>query len=127
MEINVSKTRTFIPQWNGNETLPEDERISITYTALNIGARKQLLGMETIKFEYDRDGNPTGGFGEVGLFNKETAIRRVKPVIANLTAAGKPVANAEDLLGAPMELYGLVVEFGDHLEKELHRESPEKN
>jgi hypothetical protein len=127
MEIAISKTRIFVPEWNGNKELPENERITITYPALNINTRKQILGQGTVKFDYDKDGNPTGGSGEVSLFDREAAIRKVKPAITNLTAGGKPVVTAEDLLAAPVELYGLVVEFGEHLQKEFRKESPEKN
>ncbi|MDR2134852.1 MAG: hypothetical protein LBP27_07060 [Treponema sp.] len=127
MEITVSKTRTFVPEWNGNKKLPEDEQIVVTYPALNISLRKQIIGRNTIRFEYDKDGNPTGGSGEMSLFDKEAAIRKIKPVITNLKIDGKQVISAEDLLAAPVELYGLVEEIGSHFQDEFKKESPEKN
>jgi hypothetical protein len=132
MVIEIKNTETFIPEWKNNGSLPLDQQVSIVYKTPDIGQRKRIVQKPAVKFEYDRDGNPTGGSGEINS-DPEAAIRVVADtaIISNLsyTKGGKetPIRNVSDLLSAPCGFYGLIKEFADHLTKVCREDIPEKN
>lgn len=131
MVIEIKENETFVPEWNGNKELPPDQQVVIAYKTPNVSARKRILQKSTIHFNYDKDGNPTGGSGEIAN-DPEASVRAVENVvISNLeyTKNGKTVGirTNMDLLVAPAAFYGLIKEFADHLVDEARKDVPEKN
>lgn len=131
MLIEIKETETFVPEWNGNKELPLDQQVTIAYKTPDVSTRKRIIQKSTIKFEYDKDGNPKGGSGEIAN-DPEASVRAVSGVvISNLEykKGGKTVSviSNTDLLGAPSSFFGLIKEFADHLVDEARKDIPEKN
>jgi len=56
MIIDVCKEKVFIPEWNGNKELPDDEQIKVTHRFLKPGEKKKYLYVEPIEYIYQSDG-----------------------------------------------------------------------
>ncbi len=131
MRLEIKDTETFVPEWNGNMELAADEQIVFNYKSPTLPERKKLVQKANIKFNYDRDGNPIGGTGEVDM-DDEAPIRAVRNlVISNLEyqrgGKVKIIRSGEDLLSAPAQFHGLVAEFAAYLRDKAKEDVPEKN
>ncbi len=131
MRLEIKDNETFIPEWNGNKNLPADEQIVVTYKTPTLPVRKKITQKASVKFTYDKDGNPTGGTGEIDIDN-EAPIRAVRNLsISNLEYEqnGKTmtIRSSEDLLSAPAAFHGLVDELAEHLREKAKEDVPEKN
>ncbi len=132
MRLEIKTHETFVPEWNGNKQLAPEEQIVFTYKTPTMQIRKKIATKTSVKFTYDRDGNPTGGTGEVDM-DDEVPIRAIQNlVISNLEytleeGKTKSIRTSEDLLAAPSVFHGLVVEFAEHLREKVREEVPEKN
>ncbi len=131
MRLEIKDKETFIPEWNGNKELSTDEQITFTYKTPTLPVRKKIIQKTSIKFSYDKDGNPTGGTGEIDL-DDEAPIRAIQGlVIDNLeydvNEKTKTIRSATDLLSAPADFHDLVVEFASHLREKANEGVSEKN
>ncbi len=131
MRLEIKDKETFIPEWNGNKELSTDEQITFTYKTPTLPVRKKLAQKASIKFSYDKDGNPTGGTGEFDL-DDETPIRAVQGLVIDnleydIDGKLKTIRSGTDLLSAPAKFHGLVAEFASHLRETANEELPEKN
>ena len=63
----IEDKRTYIPYFNGNRDLPEDEQIVVTYRVPDISLRRKLKPGRPMKFNYDPEGRVTGGEVEVSI------------------------------------------------------------
>jgi len=130
MLISVSKTKTYIPEWNDNQQLPVDQQIVATYKNPDNAMRRRLAPRANVKFDYDAQGNPTGGSGEI-VMDDESVVRGMLISLTNLECDinGKitRISDAESLLSAPIETAGLIKELAKEFGKELKKEAPEKN
>jgi hypothetical protein len=128
MIVTVSREKTYIPQWNGNRDLPPGEQVVAHYKAGSFDLRSRLLPDPQVKFSYDKDGNPTGGSGEVSL-DKKGIVRGMLIRIDNLSVEVKgeieKVISANDLFSGPFE--ELIDELADVFRKELKKEISAKN
>lgn len=50
MRVEVLDEKVFVPEWNGNNELPEDEQIKVIHRFLKPGEREKFLYMKPIKF-----------------------------------------------------------------------------
>jgi len=131
VHLIVNDKETFVPEWNENKSLPAEEQIVMSYDAMTQPVRKRVIQKSKVEFHYDKDGNPTGGSGEIDI-DDEAPVRAVKNlVITNMDyeRAGKTlyVRSADDLLLGPSGFHGLVKEFAEHLRAKAKEDIPEKN
>ncbi len=132
MRLEIKDKETFIPEWNGNQELSAEDQIVFIYKTPTMQIRKKIATKTSVKFTYDRDGNPTGGTGEVDM-DDEAPVRSIQNlVIQNLEYSledgkTKSIRSSEDLLTAPAVFHGLVSEFAEHLREKAREEVPEKN
>ena len=72
MIIEVRDEGVFIPTWNGNAGLPEDEQVRVTHRYLYAGERKKYVHTEPIQLDVK-----TGEVdGKVNFVQDETGITR---------------------------------------------------
>lgn len=50
MKVSLKKSDIFIPEWNGNQELPEDEQIKISHKFLGSAKRKQYIYSKPLHF-----------------------------------------------------------------------------
>lgn len=53
MKQSFSTTRTYIPYFNGNRDLPEDEQVVVTYKIPDLELKNRLKPKPKLKFNYD--------------------------------------------------------------------------
>lgn len=96
MRITISQTETYVPEWNGNRELPEDEQISVTYEKLygNLMARSMSFSR--------------GEFGQESGLDYEKLARNCITEIKNLEVNGNKIDKYS--LGATRGLHDLFVE-----------------
>lgn len=128
MQLNTRPQREFIPDWNGNKALPENEQIVIYHKAVSSHLKERLIPKPSYKM--------TGVAGQDGESRWETDIfvdntRLVKEMVEKIknfsVFVDSPDSNsttvhiktADDLFGSlvPPEVSGLVEEIGQYLQK----------
>jgi hypothetical protein len=123
-------SKTYIPRFNGNQELPEEEQFVVTYRVPDLQLKSRLKPKPKLKFNYDAAGNTTGGETELST-DRMTVVSGMLISIRNLSwADGKTVhevAKASDLLKAPVEYEALIDELHEEFSKELDRTVDEKN
>ena len=55
MIIEIKKQDTFVPEWNGNHKLSEEERIEVDHRFLKPGERKKFVHLEPMELDYSGD------------------------------------------------------------------------
>ena len=55
MIVELKRTDTFIPEWNGNKELPESEQIKFNHIFLGAADRKQYVYNKPIEFSQSKD------------------------------------------------------------------------
>jgi len=53
MIIELAKTKTYIPEWNGNRSRPDEERISVEYRFLTGGEARKFRYFEPVEYDID--------------------------------------------------------------------------
>jgi len=137
MVISINPVKEFIPEWNGNKDMPENERIRVFHKAPTMELVDKLIPKPTIVMKTGNNG-VEGGEMEIVVDNRKF-VREMITSIRNLTVdvpdnnggrTTKLILTAEELLAPsiPAVLFGLVDEIGAHLQKVLsQREVNEKN
>lgn len=131
MIIQIATKRTYIPKWNKNRELPEDEQIVAEYTMPGLKDKARLIRKPAVKFQYDPQGNVTGGEAEVG-FERRPILEAMLTKLVNCgwkDADGntKTLAKFKDFDEAPTEFDSLADELADHFRSELEKKPDEKN
>jgi len=99
MKVNISKKGTFIPEWNGNKDLPEEEQIKVHFRYLNVQERKRY----TTQHPWEVDGQ--GNFSFKLEHDDKAIFQAMTETIENLSIEDengntKEVKTADDLLNA---------------------------
>lgn len=102
----VSKTKIFIPEFNGNKDLSEGEQI-----AISIKEFPSVIDVKSIKMF------KTDGKGDIGVsYNDAVLILKCVGSIAGLSIGGKAIENAEQLISSKsVALEGLITEIRNYL------------
>lgn len=85
MRVSLKKSDTFIPDWNGNLDMPEEEQVKFHYSFLGSGERAKYVYRKPVTYTFDGKGE--GQFGNVEMIQdgKGITLRMVKR-IENLEA-----------------------------------------
>lgn len=131
MVVTLSKTITFIPDFNGNAELPADEQIIVTLKNLSVAEKERIRNKIRPKVHYDKDGSVQGMDMELGA-DKDALLSGMVQRIDNLTvedSAGKstPITNIAQLRSAPMELHGLLDEIYQKCSSIMNETFDQKN
>lgn len=115
MIVTLSKTITFVPDFNGNGELPAGEQVVVTLKNLSVAEKERIRNKIRPKVHYDKDGSVQGMDMELGA-DKDALLSGMVQRIENLVvedSSGKstPVTNIAQLRSAPMELHGLLEEI----------------
>lgn len=134
MELDFNAERSFQPKWNKNLSLPEDERVTIEYANPSETMKRSLNKKPELAFNYDADGQTTGGTTIVDMDTKRY-IDKINPRIKNFAyslvepSGGKKRIEpklVKDLFDAP-GVSGLIEEIGTHLKMVCEEKINEKN
>ena len=131
MVIQVSKTKTFIPKFNDNESLPQTEQVTVILKNPTVAMREKLIPPPQM---VGRTGaNCTTDCVEYQIFtpDKKRILMEMVQLITNCAyeenGVEKPISNTTELLNAPSEFNGLVDELYQKCSAELQKTIPEKN
>jgi hypothetical protein len=142
VKVNISREGTYIPKWEDNRDLPEDEQIVVSFVSLTHDERQKYTHKEKPTYSIETEGK-TDEEIEAQL---EAQTRRAefkawtdddkiavacKPTIKNLEdTEGNPIDTWAKLLAAPQtaenQIRNLVVEIEAHLGS-LAKETDTKN
>jgi len=114
MKLNKGKFGEFIPSWQGNEALPEDEKIIIKYKRMT-----GEMASSTMKFLVDGS----------AMFDYPRITKMCVMEIKNLIDSDdNKIKTAQELLNAT-GTHGLVTEIGSHIinDSKLDIEVEKKN
>ena len=132
MTIDIVKTKTYIPDFNGNKELTEPDQVVVTYRAATIEIKERLKGTVKNVGRYDEAGNYKGM--ETTLVNTTDEQLMSELLVGIKGAAYKDgdkvieVKDVKSLLSAPIEFDALKTEIVSVFRKEVYREKVnEKN
>lgn len=115
MKLSLSREGEFIPSWNGNLELPEDQQIKVYF--------KRITGeMEGSFYKFNTD-------GETFRWDNPTIVRKCVKSIENLfSVEGEPITTPIRLL-RETGTHGLVTEIGLYIigDSTLSKEVEKKN
>lgn len=131
MVITLSKTRTFIPEFNGNGDLDAGEQIQVTLKNLSVAEKERIRSKIRPNIRYDKDGNMQGMEMPFGA-DRDALLKAMVTRIDNLSwedASGKsnPVTTLQQLKEGPMELHGLLEEIYLKCSEIMNEEFQQKN
>lgn len=131
MVIQVSKIKTYIPEFNGNNELPQNEQIVVTFKNPSVQMRERLIPRPQSKGQASVEGSLDTL--EIVLVdpNKTQILKEMIQSISNCAyeedGHQKTINNAVELLNSPAEFNGLVDELFKKCQAELLKTVPEKN
>lgn len=131
MVITLSKTITFVPEFNGNAELPAGEQVQVILKNLSVAEKERIRNKVRPKVRYDKDGSIQGMEMELGA-DKDALLNGMVQRIDNLTvedSSGKasPVTTISQLRSSPMELHGLLEEIYAKCTAIMNEEFQQKN
>jgi hypothetical protein len=131
MRINISDEGRYVPEWEGNRDLPEDEQIVITYTCIDHNARKKYQHFEKPNYSVETAGKSNEEI-EAELTEQTRRVEfkawtdddkiaiACKPRITNLEDMdGNPIDTWEKLLKVPQTKGNQIGALISEVEKEL--------
>ena len=132
MVITISKERTFVPEFNGNKNLPACDQIVVKYKAPTITIKSRCRSKPQSKAIADSNGKIKNMEIVVERDEQQTLVELVNSIHGASYQDDKGntvnIANARDLINAPIEFEPLMREIVEHLDKELDKaEIDEKN
>lgn len=114
MRLNISKTGVFLPSWNSNRELPENERIKVEYKRItgNLGGKMMVWNTD-----------------KTCIYDYALVVRECVNEIHNLTIVEDGVTvtyrTGESIMHLPAG-HGLVTEIGVHIVLDSHFEDGEE-
>lgn len=131
MIISISKTKTYIPEFNGNRELPPTEQITATIKNPTVAMRERLIPRPQTKGHASANGQTDGVDIIIIEPDKKRILSEMVTAIYNCAYSDgnteKSINNVTELLEAPSEYNGLVDELFAECQKELQKTVPEKN
>ena len=124
MVIELSLSKDYIPEWNGNKDLPAGEQIVVSHKAPSMALYQALMPKPALKMVTNLEGQITGGETEYVIDNAKlveamvTGIKNLDIKVNGGSAISFTTARAL-LRDAPPELSGLVDEIGTYLQTTL--------
>ena len=123
MVIELSLSKDYIPEWNGNKDLPVGEQIVVSYKAPSMALYQALMPKPALKMVTNLEGQITGGETEYVIDNAklvEAMVTGIKNLDIKINGATTSFTTARALLkDAPSVLSGLVDEIGTFLQNIL--------
>lgn len=130
MKLMVSTKKTFVPFFNGNRELPEEEQIVVTYKVPDVELRNRLKPRPKFKYSFDPEGRTTGGEAEVAL-DKENVVSSMLVALTHAEYEDEKgehkITKWSELIHAPKDFQGLIDELYEEFRKELDTGVDEKN
>lgn len=131
MVIQVTKTKTFIPKFNGNESLPQNEQVTVILKNPTVAMREKLIPPPQMVGRTGANGTADGVEYQIFTPDKKRILMEMVQQITNCAyeenGVEKPISNTTELLNAPSEFNGLVDELYQKCSAELQKTIPEKN
>lgn len=131
MVLTVSKTLSFVPEFNGNKELAEADRIVVHYKNPTFQMKEKIKGKSETVARADVNGKIEGI--DISLKTDEVAILREMLIrIDGLSYRDEKgveveIKDAAQLIVAPVEFTELIDEIVKEFEKVLNKKVPEKN
>ena len=123
MVIELSLSKDFVPEWNGNMELPPGEQIVISHKAPTMQLYQSLMPKPALKMVTNLEGTITGGESEYTIDNAKLVaemVTLIKNLEVSIDGTVTPVTTARQLLkDAPAVVSGLVDEIGAYLQNLL--------
>lgn len=102
MKLNLRKTDTYIPEWNENRNLPENEQIEVEFEYLTTADKEELF--------IDKNDKSVGSIAKQCWLKKVKKIHRLDIMVdGELTSA-----TAENILNLP-DMFELFTEVASHI------------
>jgi hypothetical protein len=130
MKLLIEDKRTYIPYFNGNRNLPEEDQVVVTYRVPDITLKRRLKPGPKFKFNYDQQGNTQGGEVEISTDTMSVVsgmLISIKHLSYEDSKGEHQITNAKELYAGPLEYEPLVDELYKEFSKELDRVVDEKN
>jgi hypothetical protein len=120
MKINVSNEGRYVPEWEGNRELPEDEQVVILYTALPHDERKKYTHIEKPSYSVEVEGKSNEELEEELANQTRRAEFRAWTDDAEIAVACKPrVVNLEDLDGNLIDTWAKLLKVPQTKENQI--------
>lgn len=132
MLLEITKEKTFIPEFNGNKKLSAGEQIVVTYRAATVATKAKIDGYLERKSRFDAAGKFIG----VDIVPKDLSKPLADELLIGIknasykdtaTGATIEIKTAQDLMDAPVEFEELKREIVGVLDREVYRRIDEKN
>jgi hypothetical protein len=104
--INVSNEGRFVPEWEGNRDLPEEDQLYVEYTCLTHDERKKYVHFEKPSYSIEIEGKSEEEIEE--QIQQQTKKIEYKAWTDNdkIAVAMKPrIGNFEDMDGNPIDTW----------------------
>jgi len=111
MIIDVVKEKVYVPEWNGNRELPEEEQIKVTHRFLSPTERKKYYN-----HEIDSDYKVQPKLDPGG--HARAVITKIENLSINIGGAAKPIRTGADLYTTNGVPWRLTDEIETYLVKE---------
>lgn len=126
MVINLEVSRKFVPEWNGNKSLPAGEQIEVTHKAPTLALVNRLIPKPSLKMIMGREGQMEGGESEIIMDNTKIVremVTEIRNLTLNVDGKSRKIVSAADLFAedVPAVLSGLVDELGSYLQGVLNK------
>ena len=132
MILEITKEKTYTPEFNGNKKLGSGEQIRVTYRSATIEIKERLSALFDKRSKFDDQGKFVG----IEIVEKDISPSVFKELLTGIencsykdsnTGEVTVIRTAEELLAAPVEFDALKREISDVLQKEVYRKIEEKN
>ena len=106
MQVNIEKKGTYVPKWNDNRELPEDEQIIIEYSNISTIDRRKFHKSASTKLIIDDPLNKSDADIDREIEKQSRTEIAVGIDTAGMVRAMKPmVKNCEDQDGNPIDTW----------------------
>lgn len=131
MVIKVTKSLTFIPEFNGNKEAASSEQIVVHFKNPTYNLKEKIKGRPETKARADINGN-IEGMDIVLKTNDVALVRGMLERIDNCQyeddkGTVNTISNASELFEAPVEFSPLIDEIVAEFNRVMNKTVPEKN
>lgn len=131
MVVKISKSLTFIPEFNGNKKATPADQIVVHYKNPTYALKEKIKGQPETKARADTNGNIQG----IDISFKSNDIAVLRGLFERIdncqyedeNGTVKSISNVQELLEAPVEFSPLIEEIIAEFNKTLEKKVEEKN
>lgn len=131
MLVKISKSLTYVPEFNGNKKADPADQIIVHYKNPTYSLKEKIKGQAETKARADVNGNIQG----IDISFKSNDIATLRGLLERIdncqfedeNGTVKTISNVQELLDAPVEFAPLVEELIEEFNKTLNKKVEEKN